>query len=188
MEKGTLKSRGAKKAKKAQGETQTEELAVGFEVEIEYEKLPKPKRGAEGFWHKPMVMARLKDAYLTGARDIGAAADAGLIYQSLKNKMQEKIPVKVAGASDIITLRELCDYWRSLFMRRVERHVMKTLDYSPLVSGTQDSWRIMERMNSKEWGLRAGQGSVDGNAPLDINSVVALRAGAVLKKRKLSLK
>lgn len=186
--KGTLSSKGGKKGKKPQQIVPPEIPQDGFDVSIEYEKYPKQKDGIEGFWRKPLVMAKLKDAYLTGARDIGAAADAGLIYQSLKNKMQEKIPVSVAGASCVITLRELCDHWRQSFLRKVERHIMKTLDYSPLVSGTQDSWRILERMNSKEFGLKAGQGSVDGNAPLDINSVVALRAGAVLKKRKLSLK
>lgn len=186
--KGTPKAKGEKKSKKAVTQAQPPETEVSFDVSIEYEKYPDQEKGAEGFWRKPMVMARLREAYLSGARDVGAAADAGLIYQSLKNKMQEKIPVSVAGASDVITLRELCDHWRQQFLRKVEKHIMKTLDYSPLVSGTQDAWRIMERMNSKEFGLRAGQGSVDGNAPLDLNSAVALRIKSVLKKRKLSLK
>lgn len=186
--KGTPKAKGAGKGKKSQTQDESQEPVLIFEVEIEYEKYPKLKAGADGFWRKPMVMAKLKDAYLTGARDIGAAADAGLIYQSLKNKMQEKIPVKVAGASDTITLRELCDHWRQSFLRKVERHIMKTVEGNVLMYGTQDAWRILERMNSKEWGLKAGQGSIDGNAPLDLNSAVGLRAQAVLKKRKLSLK
>lgn len=159
-------------------------------IVIEYDRAilrKQSKKGVMGFWTNPVIMEALERAYLRGARDIGAAATAGILYQTLKNKMQHKIIVKVGGSRTEITLRELCDHWRSLFFRRVEDHITKTLDFNPLTSGTQDAWRILERMNAKEWGLKSGQGSVDGNPPLDVNSLVALRASAVLKKRKLTL-
>ena len=160
-------------------------------ISIEYEK-GKSKRkqggGKDGFWTNPLIMKKIEMAYLRGARDIGAAAEGGIMYQTLKNHMKQEISVKIGGESGKVTLRELCDHWRVLFLRRVEDHITKTLDYNPLTSGTQDAWRILERMNSKEWGLRAGQGSVDGNPPLDVNSLVALRASAVLKKRNLTIK
>jgi hypothetical protein len=161
------------------------------EVKIVYEKEAIKKNEKHlhfGFWTKPFVMARLKDAYLNGANDTEASAHAGLIYDSFRQKLQTKIIVEIQGERDEITLRQLFDHWKEQLIIKLKKHILKTTDYSPLISGTSDSWRWLERTRAKEFGLKAGQGSVDGNAPLDINSVVALRAGAVLKKRKLSLK
>lgn len=167
-------------------EEKTSEL-MSFSIIVQYKKMPK-KKGVEPFWSKPLVMAKIQDEYWNGARDVGAAAESGVPYQTFRNQMQQKVPVLVYGQEAEITLRELFDHWREKYLRRVEKHIMKTLEYNPLTSGTQDAWRILERMNSKEWGLKAGHGSVDGNAPADLSSVVAFRAKEVLKKRNLTLK
>ncbi len=141
-----------------------------------------------GFWTKPFVMAKLKEAYMNGANDTEAATNAGLIYDSFRQKLSTKIVVEIQGERDEITLRQLFDHWSEALILKLKKHVLKTVEHSPLISGTSDAWRWLERRRSKDFGLKAGQGSVDGNAPLDINSAVGLRAQAILKKRKISLK
>lgn len=161
-----------------------------FDIVIIYEKetlRKKSKRGALGFWTKPFVMERIKEAYLNGANDTEAASHAGLIYDSFRQKMQEKITVEIQGERDEITLRQLFDHWQEKLILGLKEHILKTSKGNPLMYGTADAWRWLERKRAKEFGLKAGQGSVDGNAPVDVNSLVALRANAVLKKRKLSL-
>lgn len=161
------------------------------EIKVVYEKevIKKGKKHTQfGFWTKPVVMAFLKEAYLNGANDTEASAHAGLIYDSFRQKLQTKIVVEVCGERDEITLRQLFDHWSEQLIMNLKSHILKTSKGNALIYGTSDAWRWLERRRSKDFGLKAGQGSVDGNAPADINSLVALRAGAVLKKRKLSLK
>lgn len=161
------------------------------EVKVVYEKqvIKKGKQHTSfGYWTKPFVMARLKEAYMNGANDTEAATNAGLIYDSFRQKLNTKIVVEVQGERDEITLRQLFDHWSESLILRLKKHVLKTADYSPLISGTADAWRWLERRRSKEFGLKAGQGSVDGNAPIDLSDAVALRAAAILKKRDIKIK
>lgn len=121
--------------------------------------------GRPSIFESVRIMALLESAYKIGATHEEAALHAGMASISpIKYHITAKSVLKIMlGDKDTgqrVTFPDLVELWKGNMTLAAKNAV-----YQSIAKGdTQNAWRVLERKQRQEWGLQAGQGSVDGGA------------------------
>lgn len=133
---------------------------------FEYRPVEKPVGGRPSMFESARTIALLESAYKINATHDEAALHAGLPSgESIKYHMKARTPLRIFEGSrdtgETVTFPELVELWKGNLTLAAKNKIYKHVYGEG--TGTQDSWRVLERKQAGEWGLRAGVGSVDGS-------------------------
>lgn len=150
---------------------------------FEFRQLKKPEGGRPSMFENPRIMALLESAYKIGATHEEAALHAGLPSQHslmyhIKAETELSIFYNNEDTGDKVKFNDLIALWRGNLTLAAKNAIYSSI----AAKNTQDSWRVLERHQRNEWGLKAGQGSVDGNSPLlDLGEEAAARVAKYVR-------
>jgi hypothetical protein len=120
--------------------------------------------GRKSVFENERIMALLESAYKIGATHEEAALHAGMASMSpIKYHVTAKTVLRIMqGDKDTgerVTFPDLIELWKGNLTLAAKNAIYQSIT----AKNTQDSWRVLERKQRGEWGLQAGQGSVDGS-------------------------
>lgn len=111
-------------------------------------------------------MALMESAYKIGATHEEASLHSGIPITTINHHVKAKTKLKVMldgeETGETIEFPDLIALWKGNLTLAAKNAIYASV----AAKNTQDSWRVLERHQRGEWGLKAGQGSVDGNAPV----------------------
>lgn len=130
------------------------------------------------------MMAVLEASYRIGCTHDEAAMAASVAPDTIRNWVTHSLKLEIyindKPTGQIVTYAQMVNLWKCHMTIQAKRKIYRAVvDES---TGTHDAWRVLERRQPQEWGLRAGTASVDGGAPpLDLGSEGAKRAQQFLQ-------
>lgn len=137
--------------------------------------------GRKHFLMDPRRLALLEAAYKQGYTHDEAALNAGIspltIQSWLKDETQLRATVDGEEQEGTMKYADVVRFWKGHIYMQAKSKIYKTIVNEN--SGTTDAWRLLERHQKDEWGLKPGQGSVDGGGA----GIVAPELGAESVKR-----
>lgn len=130
----------------------------------------------------PRVMAMLEASYRVGCTHDEAAMTAQIAPDTVQNWLSQQVKMEIyvndKPTGQFLTYAQMCNLWKCHMLVQAKRKIYRSVVDEK--TGTHDAWRVVERRQPQEWGLKAGVGSVDGSGggapPLDLASEGAKRA------------
>lgn len=106
----------------------------------------------------PRVMALLEAAYRIGCTHEEAAMTAVMSPDTIESWMSRGVKLELYANGEptgqIVTYAEMVNLWKCHMTIQAKRKIYRAVvDES---TGTHDAWRVLERRQPTEWGLRAG--------------------------------
>lgn len=137
--------------------------------------------GQKHFLSDPRRLALLEAAYKQGYTHDEAALNAGIAPFTIQRWLSEKVELKATVDGEeqdgTMTYADVVRFWKGHIYMQAKSKIYKTIVKDD--SGTTDAWRLLERHQKDEWGLKPGQGSIDGGGA----GIVAPELGAESVKR-----
>ena len=138
-------------------------------------------------FENPHILQRLAMAFSIGGTMEEAALFAGCSVSVVKKHLRERTPFQVTtpwGEDCTVTFDEMVSGWQCRITLMAKVAIYKSLFSPDLKIATKNAWKILERQEPEEWGLKAGVTSVDdagGVSALDLGSEGAKRAEEFLQ-------